>query len=168
MTTIKFDSSSLIYLVKLDFLNHLENQYSTIIIPNNVKVEIVDEGKIRGKSDAYIIEREISLGKIMVEAPSNNLQFNLGDGETAVINLALDEEKVKPLVCIDDLKAEKIAFNLNINIISSDILILQSLKKKIITRKECENYLTKLSIIAGFPATRAIKNMQIVELIDKS
>ena len=168
MTVIKFDSSSLIYLVKLDFINHLMNHYSRIIIPNNVKLEIVDEGKIRGKSDAYIIERNIDLGKIEVEMPSRNLDFNLGNGETAVINLAIDEKKDDPVVCIDDLKAEKIAFNLNINIISSDILILQFLKNEIITRKECEEYLTKLSKIAGFPANRAIKNMQIVELLSNS
>ena len=167
MPLIKFDSSSLIYLVKIDFYSHLIGKYSPIVIPNEVKKEIVNEGKKRGKSDSYIIEREIKLGKISVEIPVSKLAINLGVGETSVINLALDESKDNPVICIDDLKAEKIAFNLNINLISCDILILQFFKKKIITRKECEDYLTKLSKIAGFTANRAIKNIQMLDLIDK-
>lgn len=167
MTLLKFDSSSLIYTVKIDFFKHITAYYSQIIIPNEVKVEIVDEGKKLGKSDAYIIEREINLGNILVELTKNNLKFNLGKGETAVINLAIDESKDDPVICIDDLKAEKIAFNLSVKIISTDILILQFFKMKIITKKECENYLSKLSQIAGFTATRAIKNIQILELLDK-
>jgi predicted nucleic acid-binding protein len=137
------------------------------VIPDEVKLEIVDEGKIRGKPDAYMIEREINLGKINIESTITNLNFNLGKGETGVINLALAEKMENPVICIDDLKAEKIAFNLNLNVISCDILLLQFFKMKLITRKECEDYLTKLAQIAGYTATRTIKNIQILDLLDK-
>lgn len=61
------NATPLIYLAKAGKLHLLRAVFGEVLIPEEVKVEVVDRGKELGKKDAYAIEAAIEEGWLVVE-----------------------------------------------------------------------------------------------------
>src|SRR3989338_3104422 len=103
------NSSPLIYLAKIKQIHLLKELFSTVLIPVEVKQEVVDQGKKRGAADAFLIESEIEQGWIKVERVHAMLKWDLDihAGEKAAISLA--KERNQSIVLIDEVAARTAA-----------------------------------------------------------
>lgn len=89
MTGVVSNATPLIYLAKIGRIELLVKVFSEVYIPDEVKSEVVDEGKRLGKVDAYVVEDAIADGLIKVSsAEIVEPPIPLGNGEAAVISLA--------------------------------------------------------------------------------
>lgn len=66
MSGVVSNSTPLIYLAKVGRIDLLRKVFKTVFIPQEVKNEVVDKGKLLGEQDAYIIEKAISEGWLKV------------------------------------------------------------------------------------------------------
>ena len=138
---IKIDASSLIYSLKMDFINVLNKLFNQLIITNAVFEEVIIYGKEKRKPDAFIGEKLIKETIIKIhEIKKELLKLGLGIGETEVIQNSID------LDCpclIDDKKAKRIAESFGLNVRTIPISILEAYKKDIIDEESFEDYLRK-------------------------
>lgn len=131
------NSTPLIFLAKINQLKLLKNLFTTIIIPEDVKTEILKQDK-----PGYLtINTAIQQGWVKIKNPKDNKNLHLGNGENAAINLA--KEKKHTLI-IDDALAIKVAQEFDINIIRTTTLIFLALKKKLINKKQAITLINKL------------------------
>lgn len=101
--TIVSNASPLIYLAKAGKLNLLQIVFEEVIIPEEVKEEVVDKGKQLGEKDAYIVEKAIAEGWLKVShAEILETSIEIHPGELATISLA---KKLKTEVLIDEAPA---------------------------------------------------------------
>lgn len=110
------DATVLIFLGKLDKLDRLRERYRSVLIPEEVHEEVVVAGKEMGARDATLVEAAIESGWIVVEDVAVNPaveRFDLEEGETAALSLALerdcdrllaDEEAVREVARLLDLQ----------------------------------------------------------------
>ncbi len=131
------NSSPLIFLAKINRLDIMKKLFNKIIIPTEVKEEIL----MKDSLDSKIISRAIEEEWINISPQQKSLDLNLGKGENAAISLA--KEKNDSLM-IDDSQGVKAAASLNIKTIRTTTIILMALKKKIITKKEAINLINKI------------------------
>ena len=131
------NSTPIICLAKLNKLEILKNLFNKIIIPEDVKEEVV----IAGKPGYETISRAIEDGWIKIENPKENLDLGLGKGENSAINLA--KEKREKII-IDDAFAIKAVKSLNIEYLRTTTIILLALKKKIIDKKQAKEMIQRL------------------------
>ncbi|MBI2147076.1 hypothetical protein HYU19_01205 [Candidatus Woesearchaeota archaeon] len=86
------NSTPLIYLGKIGKLHLLKDLFGTIIISEEVKKEVVDQGKALHEPDAPIVERAINEGWIIVQ-PTKILDtvkdVGIDKGEMEAISLAV-------------------------------------------------------------------------------
>lgn len=84
------NATPLIYLAKAGKLHLLRAVFGEVLIPEEVKVEVVDRGKELGKKDAYAVEAAIEEGWLVVEPArgSARVPIELDPGELAVLSLA--------------------------------------------------------------------------------
>ncbi|MHA1710652.1 MAG: hypothetical protein ACTSUS_01085 [Candidatus Freyarchaeota archaeon] len=143
------NAGPLIHLAKTNLLRLLKDLYQEVVIPREVKVEAVDRGKERGFSDAVQIEDAISQGWIKVEEVKITEEFastarvaGLRVAEAAVIYYAY---KNKAAALLDEDSARVFARTLGIPIRGSLGIILEGLKRSIISRTEALIALEKLS-----------------------
>jgi predicted nucleic acid-binding protein len=114
------DSSTLIILSKLNYLDKALEFFEEIEVPLGVlrEIELKDDEvkrKIRELLDSKRLKRE----DIDVEFPF------LGRGESSAIRLALDKSKV---LCLDDKKARRLASDLGLTVIGT-LSILRKIYK---------------------------------------
>jgi predicted nucleic acid-binding protein len=104
-----FDSSPLIYLTRIGFVDYALKVYQDVYIPESVKTEVVDKGMQIRRPDTFILDEHIKNGKIKVrkiqninlyEILSKNPLIHKADAEA----ICLAEEKGSILV-MDDLKS---------------------------------------------------------------
>lgn len=89
MSKIVSNATPLIYLSKIGRLDLLRDNFGEIIIPMEIKAEVVDRGKELKKKDAYIVESAIENGWIKVkETKLIEVAIDVQRGERAVISLA--------------------------------------------------------------------------------
>ncbi len=82
------NATPLIYLAKVGKLELLKI-FDEVVIPEEVKVEVVDKGKKLEKNDAYVVEKAIEEGWIKVlKSEPTDIPLKLHPGETAVLSLA--------------------------------------------------------------------------------
>lgn len=110
------DATALVFLGKLDKLDRLREHYGSVLIPETVHDEVVVAGKEMGARDATLVESAIESGWIVVEDVAVDPaveRFDLEDGETAALSLALerdcdvllaDEEAVREVARLIDLQ----------------------------------------------------------------
>lgn len=110
------DATILIFLGKLDKLDRLRDRYGSILIPEAIHEEVVVAGKEIGARDATLVEAAIESGWMVVEDVTVDPaveRFDLEDGETAALSLALerdcdlllaDEEAVREVARLLDLQ----------------------------------------------------------------
>ena len=78
---IKIDASSLIYSLKLDWIDSLKKLYEDLVITASIYQEVILKGKKKGKPDAFIGEKLINQKIIQVHQVKEKSQVNLGLGE---------------------------------------------------------------------------------------
>ncbi len=87
------NSTPLIYLAKIGKLNLLKEFFEIILIPEEVKTEVVDKGKELGSPDAFLLEKCMEEGWIKVERvehPKDLEEFGIDKGEAEAISLAIE------------------------------------------------------------------------------
>lgn len=149
MSKIVSNATPLIYLAKIKKYSPLKSLFDKIIISQEVKIEIVDEGKKLKKPDALLIEREIEDGFIEVmkieKLVETSLELELGELSTLSLakKLKIDE------VLIDETLGRSAARI--IGLVPKGILyvLLKNLKLKEITFDDFLNILNEL-IESGF------------------
>lgn len=135
MTLVICDSSSLILISKLEILDLLIKVFKKILIPKAVHIESVEQGKKLKKIDAFLIERRINEGKIIIENIENIVEkekfmedFNLHEGEAEA--LILYSEKNADLFVTDDYRTLKVCRILEIKYFTTPLFIIRCFEMK--------------------------------------
>lgn len=104
MDRIVSNATPLIYLAKANRLNLLQALIKETLIPQSVHQEVVINGKQLGEKDAFLVDKAISQGWILVRSSKKmyNAQIELHPGEAEVISLA--KESGIEIVLMDDSK----------------------------------------------------------------
>ena len=141
------NASPLIYLAKVGKLELLRI-FGEVIIPEDVKIEVVDKGKALDKADAYVIERAIEEGWIKVlKTELIEIPIKLHPGEKAVLSLA-KKLGVKD-VLVDERPARFAAKLLGLKPRGTVFVLLRALKEGMMDLDEFLNTLSEM-IRQGF------------------
>jgi len=150
-SSVVSNAGPLIHLAKIDLLHLLKDLYQEVVMPLEVKIEAVDRGLEKGFSDAIKIGEAIKEGWIKVEDIKLTQEFikmaqiaGLKTAEAAVIYHAY---KNNSTVLLDEDSARALARTLGIPIRGTLGIILESLKKGFLSRREALKALEKLSEI---------------------
>jgi predicted nucleic acid-binding protein len=148
------NAGPLIHLAKAGSLSLLKALYGEIIIPLEVKMEVVDKGKERGFSDAIQIEDAINEGWIKIQEIKPSKRFSktamvagLQIAEIMVVHHAYRNEVI---ALLDDEPARVFARTLGIQVRGSLGVLLECLRRHIISREETLQRLDRLSEIMYF------------------
>ncbi len=144
------NSGPLIHLSKVGELKLLKELFGEVMIPHEVKFEVVDRGKEEGMADAFLIESEVENGWILIDHSNNEKVKKIAEsagidiGEAATIMLA---RKKKCLVLIDDLAARRFAAGLGFEVVGSIGVLIRAAKVQILSKNEALDTLDKLARI---------------------
>ncbi len=144
------NSGPLIHLAQIDRLNLIKELFEEVIIPYEVKLEVIDRGKDEGMADAFLIESEVENGWIVVANKHNNKIKEIAEsagidvGEASAIMLA---KKLKYPILIDDLAARRFAIGLGLEVIGSIGVLIKSAKLQKIPKNEALDATDKLAKI---------------------
>lgn len=142
------NSSSIIFIAKLDIFNLAKNVFSKIIIPKAVIKELFE----KKSPENEIIKRE--LNNFLIENEVKNIKdFSLDEGEKEAISLCL--EKNIQIFLSDDKKARNYAKSLEIEVLGTLGVLLFNLKEQKIDKKEFLILLNKL-VDVGYYISPAI------------
>jgi len=124
------DSSPLIVLLKSDLENILHELFEEIIVPEAVWQEV-----LAGKEDDIAKQKlsHLAWAKRTAEINSTEIikNYNLGKGETSVLNLALTITESR--VLLDDYAARKCAKALNLQSLGTAGLLILAKRKNLIS-----------------------------------
>ena len=83
------NATPLIYLAKIGRIDLLRKVFGGVMVPEEVRVEVVEKGKLLGERDAYVVENAIGEGWLKVlRAEPVEVPIELEAGEVAVLSLA--------------------------------------------------------------------------------
>lgn len=143
------NAGPLIHLAKANALHILKALYRTILIPDEVKAEAVDEGKEKGHPDALQIEEAIRQGWIRTMQVRLNPDFRkaaktagLRNAEAAVIQYAYQNRLV---ALLDDEPARIFAKTLGIAVRGTLGILIQATKNNILSHREATQTLDRLT-----------------------
>jgi predicted nucleic acid-binding protein len=126
---IIIDSSPLIVLLKSDLENILPELFEEIFLPEAVREEILS-----GQEDDIAKQKLPLLSWIRQTSPQisrkNIEDYNLGKGETAVLNIALEIPEAR--IILDDHVARKCAKDLQLSFIGTGGLLILAKQKGLI------------------------------------
>jgi len=155
MTIVICDSSLLILVSKLEIIDLLLDVFERIIIPHSVYIESVEHGKKLKKLDAFLIEKRIEEGKIVMDNIKNISDkskfikdFNLHEGESEAIVLYL--EKSADLLGTDDYRTIKVCKILNITYFTTLSFIHYCYKQNLLSEEKTLLKYDKLNIIGWY------------------
>lgn len=143
------NSSPLILLAKIGKLSLIKQLWKNACIPKEVYNEVIGKGKKEGYGDAFIIEKEVNNFIFVKELDakhsieSEKLRSIIGSGESEAILLCLQEKA--DLFLVDNLEPRKIAEEKKIKCRSTPGILLEALKKSIITFEDYDNSIKELS-----------------------
>ena len=124
------DSSPLIILLKSDLENILPELFEEIFIPEAVREEVLS-----GQEDDIAKQKFPLLSWVNRTSPQisrkNIEDYNLGKGETAVLNLALEIPEAR--IILDDHAARKCAKDLQLSFIETGGLLILAKQKGLIS-----------------------------------
>ena len=144
MGRVVSNATPLIYLVKIGRLELLKRAFAEVIIPEQVRKEVVDKGKKLKHEDAFVIEKAINEGWLRVlktdllESP-----IELETGEIAVISLA-KRMRIEE-VLIDETLARTAAKLLDLRARGTIFVLLRALEDEIINLDEFLDLLHQLA-----------------------
>lgn len=142
------NSGPLIHLARIDRLKLLKELFGKVMIPQEVKIEVVDRGKEEGAPDAFLIESEIEKGWVVIEESKNDKLKKIAEsagienGEASAIMLA---KRKKCPILIDDLAARRFASGLGLEVVGSLGVLIRSAKVGKISKSEALEALDKLA-----------------------
>jgi len=143
------NAGPLIHLAKANALQILQTLFHSILIPDEVKTEIVDKGKEKGHPDALLIEKAIQQGWIKTTQTKPNPEFQkaaktagLRKTEATVIQYAYENHLT---ALLDDEPARIFARTLNITIRGTLGILIQATKNNILNHQETIQTLDKLT-----------------------
>ncbi|MHA1730085.1 MAG: DUF3368 domain-containing protein [Promethearchaeota archaeon] len=143
------NSGPLIHLTLAGLLKLTFKLYDLILIPPMVYDEIIVKGKEQGYSDAFILEEALIEQKIKVEPiKKNNLEISglkLHQAEINAIILSLQSKA--EIILLDDEEARIFARNLGIKVSGTLGILIELLKRKLLTLIESIHYLKKINEI---------------------
>lgn len=143
MRGIVSNATPLIYLAKIGRIDLLQKVFGEVVIPKEVKIEVVDKGKQLGEKDSYIIEKAITGGWLKVlNAKLVKVPIKLEHGELAVLSLAKSLGLRE--VLIDEASAMTAAKLLNLKPRGTIFVLLKALEKKEIDLNEFLEALNEL------------------------
>jgi len=157
MTKFIFDACSLIYLTKINIKEKL-TKLGEVTVSQTVKNELIKE--IEQFEDAKILNRNIENKKIKVSSYKLKNFFttkNLGQGEKDTIEICLKDEGV---LVTDDHKALNLALSIGLKPKTSEVILLDLLKKSVIDCKKFTKSFEELALI------KALKP-EVVKFINK-
>jgi len=141
------NSGPLIHLAKAGLL-HLIKLYD-VIIPKEVKREVVDVGKAKGYSDAFLVEKAIEDGWISVIEVKIDKKFaeiaRLAGLHEAEIGMVYYAYQNKITALLDDDPARVFARGLGVKVKGSIGLLIEGLKEGLITYQEALEGLDRLA-----------------------
>lgn len=141
----------------------VESLYGDLIITPIIFDEVVTKGKQAGKPNAFIIEKKINENKLKVHSREGSLpDFNLGLGETEIIEEALNEG-VKAL--IDDKKARVISTQIGISTKNIPLVLIEGVLKNKISEDQFNSYFEKWILVSSPSQEQIIFIKQIFNLI---
>ena len=143
------DSTVLIYLSKIGRLGLLKRLFGKVLIPEEVKKEVVDEGRKRNHIDAADVEKAILRGWIGVKVTSiDPILENIGidKGEAEAISLAYYQKKG---ILLDQTHAREAAKLLKLKPRGTIYVLFLALKKRQISYRQYELCLLDL-VDTGF------------------
>jgi predicted nucleic acid-binding protein len=148
MSGVVSNATPLIYLTKAGRIDLLEKVFGKVFIPEEVKAEVVDKGKLLGEKDAYVVEKAISEGWLEVLATEDiEVPLSLDKGERAVLSLA---KKLRlKVVLLDEVAARSAARLLDLTPRGTVFVLLKGIEKKEIDLDEFLEVLDQL-IRQGF------------------
>lgn len=138
------NSTPLIYFAKLNKLSLLTKVFKEIIIPKEVYDEVVLKGKELNKPETIVIQNFIQNEYIRIKKTKPDLKIDtLHKGEIAAISLAL-KSGIRNIL-IDDKEGAEVCKILGLKPYRTTALLLELLKRSLISIKEFENLLIELS-----------------------
>src|SRR3990172_10202652 len=148
MNGVVSNATPLIYLAKTGRIDLLKKVFGKVFIPEEVKIEVVDKGKLMKEKDACTIEKAIHEGWIKVLAAKPiEIPIKLDKGEVAALSLA---KKLKlNVVLMDEVSARSAARLLDLTPKGTVFVLLKALEKKKINLDEFLEVLSQL-ISEGF------------------
>ena len=142
------DSDVLIKIAKASIKEVICSKFA-VYVPSEVKAEAVDEGKVRGHTDALIIEENILRRKLSVEEAKESqtterliTQLNLRGGEAG--SLRLFKEGGYGAIASDDSKFVDLLEGLGIPFMTPGALLIRLLRHKQISESETLECLDKI------------------------
>lgn len=162
MRRIVCNATPLIYLAKVGKLELLRQIFGEILIPEEVKAEVIDRGKMLGEKDAYAVEKAVNDGwlKVARAKPLKTL-IKLEDGETAALSLA-KKLNIREIL-MDERPARSAATLLDLTPRGTVFVLLKALEKRILNLDEFLSVLGRL-IEHGF----RLKEEVYVEAVGKA
>jgi len=162
----KFDSCSLIWIIKAEIFNIMKKLFEKIVITSEIMNETVYKGLKKGYPDAKIIQDKIINKEILVLECKEKYYLNLGDGEAEVLSETQREHKkgISTLFITQDKKAKKQAMLNNIPTQGVEICLLEAALKKKITREEFLAKLYQLGTEFSIPNERIIEIEKYFEI----
>ena len=136
------NAGPLIALGKLDLVFVLRHLYDEIWCPSAVYEEVVVQGLDLGHPDAYVVERAVRRGLIVVkEVPPEGISevvqsLPIGRGEKQTIHLALVESA--DWVLMDDLLAREKAEKLGLRVKGTLGVIVDAYRRQVISLGDVE------------------------------
>ncbi len=139
------NSTPLIYLAKIGKLSLLQKFFHEVIIPNEVKLEVIDAGIKLNSPDALIVQRSLEDGWIKVKETKTLKhleEFGIDKGEAEAISLAINIKSSE--ILIDQTHARLAAKTLGLKPRGTLYVLLRALKEKTITYDEYLEFLEEL------------------------
>jgi len=124
------NSTPLIYLSKIGKFFLLKEIFSTVLIPEEVKNEVVDKGKEKNHIDAFEVEKAIQEGWVQVKKINTHvllIPLGIHKGEAEAISLA---HEMKLGVLLDQTHAREAAKLLDLQANGTIFVLLLALKRK--------------------------------------
>jgi predicted nucleic acid-binding protein len=150
------NSSPLIYLTRIGALNLLHQLFGEVLIPEGVKIEVVDRGlevkapdalaikEILEKADWLRVKKLTAAQKSAAKVLSENTLIDMTDGEAII--LARDTRS--PLL-VDDREAVALCELEGVKTVGTLGVIMQAVKKKVLRKKDARKLIDAL-IDRGF------------------
>ncbi len=151
MKLIIADSCSLILMAKCNLLDILTEK-TTLLIPDAVFKEVVNENTIEKYSDAKMVSNLVEQERIKVIAVKRpkNLPFVMGRGELEA--LLLMKQMPDAVLATDDGKAIKACRHLKLPFIISPKIAVELYRMKVLDKHKAKAAIEKMKLIGRYSA----------------